>query len=314
MNSKHSLLAPLIVARFVRVILFDLWKTLARATYPEPIDKLRDEILSLRGMAVLWVTFLRNRPEEALHRLNQVLGRPQGWEYERELGDACFAATADTLDAYLDQVASRTNTLVTDEMRKQFTGLANEYFLRVCLTVPHKDRQLYLETVCTHFGIRVPEDALRRFTDLIRWEKQGLAWFNDVAREIVALKRQGYKVGLITNSWPFPLDELLATLQEYALPYSEPLFDIVISSHEVGLCKQDGPGIYHEAARRFGVDPAECMMVGDNPDLDIFPAQEAGMQTVLINRYPDEARFAPGVHTIGKLLELHSDDSDGDPS
>lgn len=310
MNTKHGALAPLILLR-IRVILFDLWKTLARATYPEPIDKLRDEILKLQGLAVLWTAFLRTKPQEATYRLNKILERNEA--LAGELTSVCRDVTAYTLDDYLNQVGRRTGVRIDAEMRTAFTALANEYFLRVCLTVPYKDKQVWLETVCSHFDMPVPEDALRRFIDLIKWEKQGLAWFNDVAREIISLKRQGYQIGLITNSWPFPLDELLATLQEYALPYAEQLFDHVISSHEVQLCKQDGPGIYLEAARRFGADPAECMMVGDNPDLDIYPAQNAGMHTVLINRYPDEARFASGVPTIGKLLELHSgDDSDGD--
>lgn len=311
MNSKLHTLAPLVLLR-VRVILFDLWKTLARATYPEPVDKLRDEILSLRGLAILWTTFFRTKPAEAITRLNEILGRPDTDASKDELGWICERTAAHSLDDYLYAVGEACNVEIPLGRLQNFHALANEYFLRVCLTTPHKDRQLYVETVCAHFGIDVPEDAHRKFADLVRWEKQGLAWFNDVARELVSLRRQGYQIGLITNSWPFPLDELLEILQEYALPYNEPLFDHVISSHEVGMAKQDGPGIYQLAARAFGVDPAECMMVGDNPDLDVIPARAAGMQTVLINRYPDEARFAPGVPSIGKLLELHTDDSDGD--
>lgn len=308
MTTVKRLDAPLLWLVSIKVILFDLWKTLARATYPEPVEKLQGEILGLRGLALLWYAFLRTKTPEAIRRLNDILERVNFPGAEAELLRVCECTNAHTLDDYLEQVGRALNVDVTDEMKRSFNKLADEYFLRVCLTVPHTDRQLYLETVCAHFGISVPQDALYKFSMLLKWETQGLAWFNDVAREIIELRRRGYGIGLVTNSWPFPLDELLEDLRQIALPYDGPLFDHVISSHEVGLAKQDGPGIYLEAARRFGVETRECLMVGDNPALDQTPAAAAGMETCVINRYPDDAKFVPGIPSIGRLLELHTAD------
>jgi FMN phosphatase YigB (HAD superfamily) len=292
----------------IKVILFDLWKTLARATYPEPVEKLQGEILGLRGLALLWYAFLRTKPLEAIHRLNNILERLNFPGAAEELERVCHSVNADTLDDYIEKVAEQLGLVATSEMKHAFTKLANEYFLRVCLTVPHKDKQLYLETVCGHFGIRVPDGAYAEFCRLLKWETQGLAWFNDVAREIIELRRQGFRIGLVTNSWPFPLDELLDDLRQIALPYDGPLFDYVISSHEVELAKQDGPGIYLEAARRFDVAPCEILVVGDNPELDGFPAEAAGCFWAIINRYPDDARHVPGIPTIGRLRELYTEE------
>ncbi len=311
MTTKQRLLAPLLWLVGIKVILFDLWKTLARATYPEPVEKLQGEILGLRGLALLWYAFLRTKTPEAIRRLNNILERVNFPGAEDELLRVCERINAYTLDEYIEQVGRALNIDVTSEMKLAFNKLGDEYFLRVCLTVPHTDRQLYLETVCAHFGISVPPDAYAKFITLLNWETQGLAWFNDVAREIIELRRRGYRIGLVTNSWPFPLAELLEDLRQIALPYDGPLFDFVISSHEVGMAKQDGPGIYLEAARRFGVDPSECLMVGDNPQLDHHPAAAAGMQTCVINRYPDDAKFVDGVPSIGRMLELHTGENIG---
>jgi hypothetical protein len=90
----------------------------------------------------------------------------------------------------------------------------------------------------------------------------------------------------VTNSWPFPVRALLAWTG------LDELFEHVIASSEVGLAKQDGPEIYFLAAQMFGVLPEECVMVGDNPSLDIKPVP---FRSVLIDRYEEhvdgEGRF-----------------------
>ena len=70
----------------------------------------------------------------------------------------------------------------------------------------------------------------------------------------LGLKEAGYRLGLVTNSWPFPVRALLAWTG------LDQLFEHVIASSEVGLAKQDGPEIYFLAAQMFGVLPEECVM------------------------------------------------------
>lgn len=192
----------------IKVVLFDLWKTIARGPYPEPIANFRS-MLGLDG-------------------------------------------------------------LVDDEQ-----------FLRVCLTTPHEDPQRYLLAIAAHFGVDVdsiPADALDEFEALIRKEKNGLLCYTDVHKTLWQLRQSGYRLGLVTNSWPFPVRALL---ENSGL---DQVFEQVISSSEVGLAKQDGPEIYRLAAQLFGVRPEECVMVGDNPSLDILPVLAANARAVLIDR------------------------------
>lgn len=190
------------------VILFDLWRTLARGPYPEPIKNLQ-EFLGLDGV------------------------------------------------------------------------VSDEAFLVVCLTTPAEDPEVYIRTIADRFDVPVPAEARQKFLNLVETEINGLCLYTDVINELKALKEKGFKLGLVTNSWPFPVDILL---RQSGL---DTVFDVVVSSHEAQIAKQQGPEIYSLAARRINVPVSRCLMVGDNPRLDVFPAQAAGMQTVLIDRHAD---------------------------
>lgn len=202
-NANWALLA------FAKVVLFDLWKTIARGPYPEPIANFR-----------------------------HILG----------------------LDGKVD----------------------DEQFLRVCLTTPDEDPQAYMLAVARHFAItHLPENALEEFKALIRREDDGLLLFKEVFETLSELKRRGYRLGLVTNSWPFPVRSLLRWTK------LDEVFEHVISSSEVGLAKQDGAEIYHLAAQMFGVLPEDCVMIGDSPSLDILPVLAAHCKAVLIDRYEE---------------------------
>ncbi len=60
-------------------------------------------------------------------------------------------------------------------------------------------------------------------------------------------------------------------------------------SGEVGVEKPD-PRIFLLALERAGVDAAETVYVGDNPEFDVWPSAALGMTPVLIDRrerFPD---------------------------
>lgn len=61
-------------------------------------------------------------------------------------------------------------------------------------------------------------------------------------------------------------------------------FNVVIFSFAVGLRKPD-PAIYRLAARWLGVQPAECIYVGDGGSDEFAGARQTGMFTVLLTRH-----------------------------
>jgi putative hydrolase of the HAD superfamily len=86
-----------------------------------------------------------------------------------------------------------------------------------------------------------------------------------------AVRRDGVRTGLLSNSWGAALAYDKALLEE--------LFDAWVISSEVGLRKPD-PAVYELAAERLGLPPAACVFVDDLPG-NLKPARALGMATVL---------------------------------
>jgi putative hydrolase of the HAD superfamily len=81
-------------------------------------------------------------------------------------------------------------------------------------------------------------------------------------------------------------------------------FDTVLVSETEGVRKPD-PLIFQRAAERLRVDAAECLFVGDNPEVDIIGADVVGMQTAFFastTPWP-EGLALPG-HRITALVEV----------
>lgn len=106
--------------------------------------------------------------------------------------------------------------------------------------------------------------------------------YDDVLPVLDQLRRQGYRLGLISNfeRW---LEEMLIELRVGEL------FEVSVISGVEGVEKPDA-GIYKLALERAGVDPDEAIHVGDSPTLDVEPATSVGIHGVLVDRtgrYPD---------------------------
>ena len=84
-----------------------------------------------------------------------------------------------------------------------------------------------------------------------------------------ALRADGHPLALISNATSDTAE---------AWPQS-PLahrFDVAVFSCDVGLAKPD-PASYHLAAERLGVEPPECIFVGDGADGELTGAAAVGM-------------------------------------
>ena len=93
---------------------------------------------------------------------------------------------------------------------------------------------------------------------------------------LLYLKSKGYKVGLISNGKEFKQWEKLIRLGLY------PFFDEIVTSESVGVEKPDAK-IYQIAMDRLNVTKGTSIMVGNNFDVDIMGAYNAGMQSMIIN-------------------------------
>lgn len=118
-----------------------------------------------------------------------------------------------------------------------------------------------------HFGVPLP-----------KWPKAEERLYPQTVRVLDALKRRGYRLGVIANQSPGTEERLTAWgIRAY--------FDVILASAEEGVSKPD-TGIFKRALARAQCNAAEAAMVGDRIDNDIVPAKALGMQTVLIRQGP----------------------------
>jgi putative hydrolase of the HAD superfamily len=82
-------------------------------------------------------------------------------------------------------------------------------------------------------------------------------------------------------------------------------FDVVIVSDAVGW-RKPSPRIFEAAFSGMGVGAAECLFVGDRPEIDVAGAQGVGMDVAWFN--PEGAPFPPDApppdYTVAGLAEL----------
>ena len=121
--------------------------------------------------------------------------------------------------------------------------------------------------------------------------------YDDVQPALSALHAAGLRMGLISNT-----HRSLSTLQQHfdLAPY----IGCAVSSADHGYMKPH-PGIFREALRRLGAQPAEAVMVGDSLANDIEGARRIGMRGVLVSRSGAEHPEAPDdIAVIRTLCEL----------
>lgn len=100
---------------------------------------------------------------------------------------------------------------------------------------------------------------------------------------LIALKKAGLTLGIGTN---MTLDWQMVKLQKLELL---DLFDFIVSSEEAGTEKPD-PAFFRFCAQRAGIDPKDCLFIGDSLKGDVFGAENAGMQALWYA--PDTADFS----------------------
>lgn len=103
-------------------------------------------------------------------------------------------------------------------------------------------------------------------------------WSNPAAAETVrALKAQGFRVALATN----PIFPFVATGRRIGWTGLSPEDFEYITTYENSCFCKPNPAYYSEITEKLKVDPAECLMVGNDVTEDMV-AQKIGMSVFLI--------------------------------
>jgi len=171
-------------------------------------------------------------------------------------------------EAWLSGRKSREIGPIADHLRELFTGLGAEPDLKEIL-------------------------AMRR-----EWTIRSLEPRPDALPTLAELRRRGHRLALISvcsQDVPHVWDET---------PFAGALDELVFSC-DVGISKPD-PRIYEIACERLGVEPADCLFVGDGANDELPGAERVGMAAVQL-RAPGEPLTPDGEAWPGASIERLSD-------
>jgi hypothetical protein len=97
--------------------------------------------------------------------------------------------------------------------------------------------------------------------------------------------QQGYMTALVSNP-VLPLGAVVERINWAELSAEQ--FAVISSIEEFHYCKPH-LGFFEEMARKLNLDPAECLIVGNQPAEDII-VRELGLKTFLLDNSPDKAQ------------------------
>ena len=142
-----------------------------------------------------------------------------------------------------------------------------------------------VDYICRTNGVRPTPQQLEKATQIrYAFTRTALRPRDDAISTLRALKTQGLLLGLISDCTPEVPDLWPET------PFAG-LIDVPIFSSNVGTKKPD-PHIYRMACEGLGVEPQECIYVGDGSSRELQGASALGMLAILIAP-PHEERADP---------------------
>jgi putative hydrolase of the HAD superfamily len=137
---------------------------------------------------------------------------------------------------------------------------------------------------------------------LAEYERKGRAtdvhFYKGVPEMLAELKRRGYKTAVVSNT------TYVARPVVERLKIGEKV-DSVVLSCDVGLVKPDLE-IYRLGAERLGLEPKECLFVGDGGDNELVGAKAAGCTVAVVQQERGFAYRNPDNLPVEVELQLPS--------
>ncbi len=158
------------------------------------------------------------------------------------------------------------------------------------------------KAICCDRGYDVTEHQIEQIAKLFRiLSLHKLRLFPGAVELLIRLREAGKNVYLLSNA------QALFTIPELQIFDLEKYFDGIILSSSVSF-KKPGNEIYKIALERFGLDPKETVMIGNDDKADCWGAHNVGLDSMyifteqspkLINPLPENCHV---LKTIGDVF------------
>jgi len=158
---------------------------------------------------------------------------------------------------------------------------------------------LGLKAVLNYYKIKISDELIRIIVNDVWYSFiENSRLYPNTIKILNSLKKNGYKLGLITNSEFFIVNGILQKHNLYEF------FDAKVISGVIKLYKPN-PQLFSNAIDLAECFPFEAIYVGDS-EIDIKGANNIGMITVIVNRneVPDPGVGIQPDYRINSLMEL----------
>lgn len=157
-------------------------------------------------------------------------------------------------------------------------------------------RSARFEVTLSAFDISDREITEKLSQGYIELSPRQTALFPGALTTLETLKTMGFPMHIITNGFK---EVQYIKLENSGLA---PYFDSVVCSEELGKNKPS-PDIFHYALKKANARAENSIMIGDDPEVDIVGALNAGMKAVLFD--PEALhQGVQGARSIQKLTDL----------
>ncbi len=147
----------------------------------------------------------------------------------------------------------------------------------------------------------VTDDALaaRCARDYNTYRRGYFSLFPGVREFLSSLRRQGKRIGLVTNGFAETHNDKITELN------LRDVLDAIFIADEIGMVKPD-PRLFAHACETLGAPPERAAMVGDRYERDVRGAIEAGLFTVWVNVRDERLPLGapPPDAVCGTILEV----------
>ncbi len=169
------------------------------------------------------------------------------------------------------------------------------------------DSDFYLREVCSELGADPSEEQMQEVLEVrLNWARRFLVsrpWSSGV---LARLRVSGFPLWLVCDcSWELPRVWPHGGMAEF--------FQAVVFSCEEGTKKPD-PQLFLKATTELGVEPGQCMYVGDGGGSELSATRALGMRVIQLEMpneldvvsggYPRETWDGERIAHIEELLEL----------
>jgi|GEM_PF-90848 len=157
-------------------------------------------------------------------------------------------------------------------------------------------QEQFREAVLRLHGVDAPE-KIERGKQAMQEDDNNIRFFKGVRETLIALKENGYMLGIITDT-ANPLHVKLKWFENGGFVH---VWDSIISSYDLGYQKP-APEIYGAALQQLGLTANQVAFVGHDVN-ELKGARTAGMKTIAFN-YGESAKADFYIKTFSDLLKL----------